>query len=155
MKQVGMGEATKDGRSAVMNEGSRSSLTYSLRHFPLLPLLCAATAFAAPAPSATEILSSARQQVAQQEVELNGQLRENATIVPFRLTQMGPVIRYTFSNPQESLVLRLGETDSRLEEITREGVDKIGGSEFDQKVRGTAITYEDLALKFIYWPDGR
>ncbi len=155
VKQAGMGGATQDGRSAVMNGNQRSSIAPFFRPFIGLLLLCALTPVAAAAPSAKEILSSARQQVAQQEVELNGQLRENATIVPFRLTQMGPVIRYTFSNPQESLVLRLGETDSRLEEITREGVDKIGGSEFDQKVRGTAITYEDLALKFIYWPDGR
>ena len=28
-------------------------------------------------------------------------------------------------------------------------------AQFDHKVRGTAITYEDLALKFIYWPEGR
>lgn len=114
-----------------------------------------ATASASAAPSAKEILASVRMQQAQQEVDLQGQLRENQIIVPFRLTQTGPVIRYTFSNPNEALQLRLGESDSRLEEISREGVDKVAGPEFDQKVRGTAITYEDLALKFLYWPTGR
>ena len=69
--------------------------------------------------------------------------------------QNGPVIRYTFSNPDTVLQLRLGESDSRLEEITSEGVEKIVGVEFNQKVRGTGITYEDLALKFIYWPNAR
>jgi hypothetical protein len=110
---------------------------------------------AAHGQTAQEILASAREQVARQQVEVAGQLRENATIVPFRLVQNGPVIRYTFSNPEMALQLRLGDDDSRLEEITTEGIEKINGIEFNQKVRGTSITYEDLALKFIYWPNAR
>lgn len=106
------------------------------------------------APSAQEILASVRLQQAQQEIDLQGQLRQEALVVPFRLTQNGSTIRYSFANPVEALQLKLGEKDSRLEEITRSGVDKISGPEFDQKVRGTAVTYEDLALKFLYWPDG-
>ena len=107
------------------------------------------------APSAKDILAKVRMAQGQQQVEVQGQLRENGKVVPFRLTQSGPVIRYSFSNPDEALQLRIGETDSRLEEITREGVDKVAGAEWEQKVRGTAITYEDLALKFLYWPDAK
>ncbi len=109
-------------------------------------------AAALEAPSAQSILAHVRLQVAAQDVDLHGQLRENELIVPFRLTQTGPIIRYTFTNPDEALQLRLGESDSKLEEISAGGVEKISGPEFGQKVRGTAITYEDLALKFIYWP---
>jgi hypothetical protein len=94
-------------------------------------------------------------QQARQQVDLEGQLRENQTIVPFRLTQTGPVVRYSFTNPDEALQLRLGDTESRLEEISGEGVDRISGPEFNQKVRGTAVTYEDLALRFLYWPNAR
>jgi hypothetical protein len=118
-----------------------------------LVLACAGTATAAP--SAKEILASARMQQAGQQIDLQGQLRENATVVPFRLTQTGPVIRYSFTNPDEALQLRLGENDSRLEEITRSGIDNVAAAEWEQKVRGTAITYEDLALKFLYWPDAK
>ena len=107
------------------------------------------------APSAKDILSNVRMAQGQQQIEVQGQLRENATVVPFRLTQSGPVIRYSFSNPDGALQLRLGEADSRLEEITREGVDRVTGGEWEQKVRGTAITYEDLALRFLYWPDAK
>jgi hypothetical protein len=82
-------------------------------------------------------------------------LREGPTVVPFRLTQTGPIVRYTFSNPDESLQLRLGDNDSRLEEVTREGVEKIAAAQFDHKVRGTSVTYEDLALRFLYWQTGR
>ena len=110
---------------------------------------------AEPLPSAKEILSSVRLEQAQQQVDLQGQLRENEKVIPFRLTQKGPVIRYSFSNPDEALQLRLGENDSRLEEVTRAGVEKITPAQFDQKVRGTGVTYEDLALKFLYWQNAR
>jgi len=119
-------------------------------------LLAASSALAAtPPPPANEILAGVRLQQAQQQLELQGQLRQDATVVPFRLVQTGPVIRYTFSNPDESLQLRLGDNDSRLELVTGEGVEKIAPAQFDRKVRGTAITYEDLALRFLYWQTGR
>ena len=112
-------------------------------------------AVAAPFPDAKDVLVSVRLRQSQQELELQGQLREGPTVVPFRLTQTGPIIRYTFSNPDQALQLRLGESDSRLEEVTREGVEKVAPAEFDHKVRGTSVTYEDLALKFLYWQTGR
>lgn len=112
-------------------------------------------AVSAPPPSVKEILTSVRLMQAQQEVDLQGQLRENEKVIPFHLTQTGPVIRYTFSNPDEALQLRLGENDSRLEEVTSGGVEKVAPAQFDQKVRGTSVTYEDLALKFLYWQNGR
>jgi hypothetical protein len=120
-------------------------------------LLCATKAIAAdaPTPSAKQILESVRLQQSMQDVELEGQLREGATVVPFHLKQSGPIIRYSFTNPDDTLQLRLGENDSRLEEVTRGGVEKIAPAQFDRKVRGTGITYEDLALKFLYWPDAR
>ncbi len=110
---------------------------------------------AEPTPSAQEILLSVRLQQSQQEIDLQGQLRENEKVIPFRLTQTGPVIRYTFSNPEEALQLRLGENESRLEEVTKSGVEKVTPAQFDHKVRGTSVTYEDLALKFLYWQNGR
>jgi Outer membrane lipoprotein-sorting protein len=117
-------------------------------------LLAASSAIAAP-PSAKEILDTVRLQQAQQQLELEGQLREGETVVPFRFTQTGPVIRYSFSKPDEALQLRLGENDSRLEVVTSEGVEKVTPAQFDHKIRGTAVTYEDLALRFLYWPNAK
>ena len=120
----------------------------------VLPLM-AGSSLGAELPAAKDILDSVRLQQAQQQVEVQGQLRENEKVVPFRLTQTGPVIRYSFSNPDETLQLRLGDNDSRLEEVTRDGTEKITTAQFDRKVRGTGVSYEDLALKFLYWPDAR
>ncbi len=93
-------------------------------------------------------------QQAQQDIDLQGQLREQSSgrVVPFRLTLNGPVVRYTFTNPSEALQLRLGDNDSQLEQVGKNGIDKIAGPEFEQKVRDTDVTYEDLALRFLYWP---
>lgn len=108
---------------------------------------------AEPPPSARDILDSVRMRQTHQQIDLQGQLRQNDVLVPFRLTQTGPVVRYSFSNPDQALQLQLGEEDSRLEEISREGIEKIAPAQFDHKVRGTDVTYEDLSLKFLYWPD--
>jgi hypothetical protein len=127
---------------------------HKLIAFSLL-VFTAASTMAATYPPAKDILESVRMQQAQQQLDLQGQLREGSTIVPFRLVQTGPTIRYSFSNPDMALQLRLGDNDSRLEEVTREGVEKITPAQFDHKVRGTAVTYEDLALKFLYWSDAK
>jgi hypothetical protein len=107
--------------------------------------------FAEPAPSANEILASVRMRQAQQQIDLQGQLRQDVTIVPFRLVQNGPLIRYSFSNPDEVLQLRLGENSSRLDIVTDNDTEKPAASRLNEKVRGTGISYEDLALKFLYW----
>ena len=108
-----------------------------------------------PAPSAKDILDSVRMIENQQQIDLQGQLRENDIVVPFRLTQNGPLIRYSFTNPDEALQLRLGEKSSRLDLVTGAGTEKFAASKLKQKIRGTGITYEDLAFKFLYWPTAR
>jgi len=122
-----------------------------MRKTILLYFVLVLTVYAEPAPSAKEIIESVRMRQTRQQIDLNGQLRQGEVVVPFHLVQNGPVVRYIFSNPDESLQLQLGENDSRLDEISSDGVKKV--AQFDRKIRGTDVTYEDLALKFIYWPD--
>jgi hypothetical protein len=108
-----------------------------------------------PVPSAQEILASVRMLETRQRMDLNGQLRDNETVIPFRLIQTGPIIRYSFTNLAEQLQLRLGENSSRLDLVTDTGTETLAASKLDQKIRGTGVTYEDLALKFLYWPNAR
>src|SRR5438445_6053950 len=116
-------------------------------------LLPAMEAGAQRFPYANELLANVRLHQSQQEIDLRGQLRQEAKVVPFHLVQNGPVVRYIFSNPDETLELRIGANGSRLDEIKRSGSEKI--TQLNEPVRGTAITYEDLALKFLYWPNAR
>src|SRR5438105_14951289 len=125
-----------------------------------LLLVIALAAFATPTlaqnfPDAQKVLANVRLRQSRQQIDLRGQLRQDTTIIPFRLVQNGPVVRYLFTNPQETLQVRLGANDSRLDEITRSGAERIAAGKLDEPVRQTAITYEDLALKFLYWPNAR
>jgi Outer membrane lipoprotein-sorting protein len=112
-------------------------------------------AVAAPPPSAQEILESVRMLETRQQLDLDGQLRENDNVVPFHITQNGALIRYSFSDPDEVLQLRLGENGSRLDLVTGDATNSFPAEKLNQKIRDTGVTYEDLALKFLYWPDGR
>src|SRR5260370_42553456 len=125
----------------------------TLQLFIASTLSLASFAFAEPVPSAKEILDSVRMLESRQQIDLQGQLRENEIVIPFRLTQTGPIIRYALSNPDQVLRLRLGENNSRLDVVT--GAENFAASQLNQKIRGTGITYEDLALKFLYWPNAK
>ncbi len=110
---------------------------------------------AAPPPSAKEILDSVRMLEARQQIDLEGQLREDEKVIPFHLTQTGPLIRYSFADPEEVLQLRLGDNGSRLDLVTAAGSEKFPAEKLNEKIRGTGISYEELALKFLYWPNAR
>lgn len=114
----------------------------------------AALSAAAP-PSAKEILDSVRMLEARQQIDLDGQLRENEKVIPFHLTQTGPLIRYSFADPEEVLQLRLGENRSRLDLVTDAGAETFPAEKLNEKIRGTGISYEDLTLKFLYWENAR
>jgi hypothetical protein len=111
--------------------------------------------FAEPPPSAKDILDSVRMVESRQQIDLQGQLRQDDTVVPFRLMQNGPLIRYTFIDPDETLELRLGENSSRLELVSDAGTEKVGASKLQEKIRGTIVLYGDLTFKFLYWPTPR
>ncbi len=120
----------------------------------LLAALCL-SGFAAtePPPDAHEILRVVRLAQASQHQTLEGRLRNGPKVLPFRLTIDGSTIRYEFINPSQTIQLRLLEKDSRLEEVTRSGTEKVTAARFDKPVRDTDISYEDLAMKFLYWPN--
>ena len=126
-----------------------------MRKIILLCFVSALSLYGAAVPSANEILASVRMIEARQQIDLQGQLRENDIVIPFRLIQNGPLIRYSFTNPDEVLQLRLGQNSSRLDLVTDTGTEKFATEKLSQKIRGTSLTYEDLAFKFLYWQSAR
>jgi len=120
----------------------------------ILAVAVARLSAAAP-PSAKEILDSVRMLESRQQIDLDGQLRENEKVIPFHLSQDGPLIRYSFVDPEEVLQLRLDEDGSRFDLVTDAGSEKFPAEKLKEKVRGTGISYEDLTLEFLYWPNAR
>ena len=118
-----------------------------------LGILClSGFASAGEEPDAQAILKTVRVAQAGQNRVLRGELRCGGKTVPFRLSMAAGVVRYEFTAPPLTLQLRLGERTSRFEEITRGSAEKITPARFDTRVRDTDLSYEDLALRFLYWP---
>src|SRR5256884_1483945 len=130
---------------------------FDIRHSTFVICLAfgATPILADPPPSAKDILASVRMMESRQQIDLQGQIRQNDLMVPFNLVQNGPLIRYSFANPDEVLQLRLGENSSRLDLVTGDGTEQFAASKLKEKIRGTSVTYEDLAFKFLYWPSAR
>lgn len=107
-------------------------------------------------PGARDLLAQVRASQASQNRDLSGKLRKSTSeekiVIPFRLLLRGNTIVYQFTDRPESLILHLGDKASRLDRSTGFGkAEKIAGAKLDDLIRGTDISYEDLALKFLYW----
>lgn len=118
-------------------------------------LLLALATHAEDAPDARAILRGVRVAESTENREVSGRLRTGAKKIPFKLTMRDGAVRWEFSDPPQTLVLRLGEKSSSLEEITPDGKAKLAAARFDDAVRESDITYEDLAMRFLYWPDAK
>ena len=108
---------------------------------------------AAP-PTATDILRAVREAQASRHDALDGQLRNDfdGKTFPFRLTADGPLVRYQFAGTPPTVVqVRYNEDNSQLEESTGGSTEKLTPANFDRKILGTDLSYEDLALRFVYW----
>src|SRR4030095_14253359 len=94
--------------------------SFVIRHstFVISMTFAVLSIFAEPPPSAKDIRDSVRMTESRQQIDLQGQLRQEDVKIPFHLVQNGPLIRYTFTNPDETLELRLGENSSRLELVS-------------------------------------
>ncbi len=115
----------------------------------LLPLLFFAAVCHAE-PDAQAILEAVRVNPMGQNIALNAQLREGQKTTPFKIV-VDDGVRYQFSNPEQELILKLSEESSTLQERTGGKTAGVTAAKLDDSVRGTGITYEDLALKFLYW----
>src|SRR5256885_10153344 len=126
--------------NAQMTNGlPKASSSFGFRHSSVIRISSFVISFAlilsifgAPVPSAKEILASVRMLESRQQIDLDGQLRENDKVIPFHLNQTGPLIRYSFTDPDEVLELRLGENGSRLELVTDTGTEKFAAEKLKE-----------------------
>jgi len=103
--------------------------------------------------SGDAVLQALRMTQASQHEALTGKLRSGWKSIPFRLTMAENIVKWDFSDPPQTIQLRLGEKSSQLEESGKNGSQKVSPARFDEKVRDSDISYEDLAMRFLYWPN--
>ena len=100
---------------------------------------------------AEAILKAARTNPLGQPVVLSAQLRANGHKVPFQIAVRDGKISYLFENPSQEILLGLGESSSTLEERKGGKTQPLAPARYDDSVRGGLLTYEDLAMRFLYW----
>jgi hypothetical protein len=123
----------------------------------LAGLLAFATAYRASAadPDPQAILRDARMAQTGQYRTLKGHLLAHSTgaKIPFTMDLAGNVIRYEFAD--RDITLKLGDTGAQLFESAHGETQKITPARYDKPVEGTDVTYEDLSLRFMYWPKAK
>lgn len=103
-----------------------------------------------PDPSA--ILRAARLNNVTQDTSLSARLRTDKNKkIPFQIVLREGIVRYQFTDPDQEIRLELNEKQSKLSELINGKPVPI--SRVDTRIRGTTITYEDLSLQFLYWPN--
>ena len=105
------------------------------------------------AQSAEKILEAARLNPTSQPAELNARIRSDGTITPVTITLRDHVISYEFENPKQALRLKLGPKLTRLSEQLNDVTKPVPATRLHDEVRNSGLTYEDLSLGFLYWPD--
>ncbi len=110
-------------------------------------------------PTGDEILTAVRLSQALQDLkQLKGRLRNDATgaLHPFTLTMADNVIRFVFTSPpKESINLDLKQNGTTLTRVTGSGKVEMPASLYSETVRDTAINFEDLSMRFLYWPNAQ
>ena len=134
-----------------------SALRRLARFVAVVAVLGCSPAHANPVPeslTAVDILRALREGQASRHETLDGQLRNDGDgkVFPFRLNADGPLVRYQFdAKPPTVVQVRYNKDDSQLEESVGGSTEKMSPANFDQKILGTDLSYEDLALRFVYW----
>ena len=113
--------------------------------------MAASTGLSEDTPDAHAILKAVRINEAAQNQSLRGALRTAGKSIPFRLVSAGATIRYEFSDPAQTIQLRLEEKDARLEEITGGKTEKVSPRRYDDRVRGTDISYDGALDRKALW----
>jgi hypothetical protein len=103
-----------------------------------------------PESDAEAILQATRVNPLGNPITLNARLRNGNDSTPFQIRVDGTVT-YSFENPEQAITLDLRGNDSKLTERSGKKTNPIRAARFDEAVRDTDISFEDLALKFLYW----
>ena len=111
-----------------------------------------------PQPTGDEVLRLVRMSQALQDLnKLKGKLRNNESgkEFPMELTMRDNIIRFMFRDPNEIINLDLNDNGTKLSRVLAGGKVDMPVSLYSESVRGTDINFEDLSMRFLYWPGAK
>ncbi len=101
---------------------------------------------------AESILQAARMNPTSRPAILKAQIRGDQSATPLIIRLKDHLVRYKFTNPEQSILLKLTSSETQLSEQLNGVTKPISPSHRHDQIRNTGITYEDLSLGFLYWP---
>ena len=104
------------------------------------------------AQNAEEILRNARLNPTARPACLSARIRGEGNPTSLRIGLNDHVIRYEFSNPDQTLLLKLDQSQTQLIETKGGATKAVTGTQLHDQIRDTGVTYQDLSLGFLYWP---
>jgi len=112
-----------------------------------------------PPPTGDELLRLVRMSQALQDLKrLTGKLRNDDDAgqeFPMELSMTDNIIRFVFKNPNEIINLDLKDSGTKLRRVTSGNNIEMPVAMYSEPIRGTALNYEDLAMRFLYWPNAK
>ena len=103
-------------------------------------------------PSAEALLREARLRPTTHPITLAAEIRGADEPLPLTFKIGKGQIEYQLHDPEETILLKLGETNSSLSETKKGNSTLVTSEKRYQEIRNTGVTYDDLSLGFLYWP---
>ena len=105
------------------------------------------------ANEAEAIMKSVRQvAVLQDSQDLHGAIRKGRVKTPLSMFLRGKNIQFALNGGKEYFSLSLGQNSQSLQQIIGGKTSKFPASKVAAPISNSDVSYEDLALSFLYWP---
>lgn len=103
--------------------------------------------------TAEQLLDRARMAATLQENDLRGTIRKDRKKTDVSLFLRGKNIQFTTNDGSERFHMRLGDDQFDLLEIINGKTVRFPDKKLRQPIAGSDLTYEDLSMRFFYWPN--
>lgn len=112
----------------------------------------------AAAPNAVAILQGARMAATLTTLDegLSGNLKKDGKTVPVTMFLKGKNIQFQFAEVKgtwQGFHMQLNDAAFDLFEVVNGKLVQFPAAKLTQPIAGTDVTYEDLAMRFFYWPN--
>ena len=109
----------------------------------------------AQAPDPNQMIRNIRLSATLQDFDLHGAIRKDSNKFPIGLYIREENMQFDLKNG-ERFHIRLGDEKAELLTLDNAGKQKpFPDSKLVQPIAGTDVTYEDLTLRFLYWPNAK
>ncbi|MEM7602665.1 MAG: outer membrane lipoprotein-sorting protein [Verrucomicrobiota bacterium] len=107
--------------------------------------------------TADEVMKLVRYSYTLYNRDFTGVIRTGfASKTPFLMSLKPESIRFIFDAPSQVIYLDTKNNSFALfEGVGGEAMTPVSPSKYAAEVRGTDVTYEDLAMRFLYWPNAK